>query len=207
MLCSKYRRALNVKRTLPALQDSMRRLGVSTRAVFETWLEKEKDFLATLSKEPIQETLEMEYYQKLVNLLDHEYVQNPRCVRDLPENNRERLMDVMLLEPPPLPPATDAAGYQRAAKETRGIETRRRHAMELVGKTLDAVHSLERRLDTERWEPGTDRWEAAATMVGKRRYQRALDDLEGLIVARIFELSKVNLAGTGMIASCASDYS
>ncbi|KAJ6507638.1 hypothetical protein DFH09DRAFT_809969, partial [Mycena vulgaris] len=32
-------------------------------------------------------------------------------------------------------------------------------------------------------------------MVGKRRYQHALDDLEGLIVARLMELGKWNLAG------------
>ncbi|KAJ6507632.1 hypothetical protein DFH09DRAFT_942845 [Mycena vulgaris] len=35
-------------------------------------------------------------------------------------------------------------------------------------------------------------------MVGKRRYQHALDDLEALIVARLMELAKCNLAGTGM---------
>ncbi|KAJ7688290.1 hypothetical protein B0H17DRAFT_896851, partial [Mycena rosella] len=70
---------------------------------------------------------------------------------------------------------------------TRAIETWRRHAMELVSKMLEAVHDL------ERWEPGTDKWEAAAMMVGRRRYQHALDELESLIVAWIFELSKVNL--------------
>ncbi|KAJ7671094.1 hypothetical protein B0H17DRAFT_1209145 [Mycena rosella] len=69
------------------------------------------------------------------------------------------------------------------SKGDAGIETEWRHAMELVDKTIDAMHNLERRLDTECWEPGTDKWEAAVTM--------------GLIVMRIFELSKVNLAGTG----------
>ncbi|KAJ6507633.1 hypothetical protein DFH09DRAFT_942840, partial [Mycena vulgaris] len=47
-------------------------LGVQTRGVFETWLEEEKAFLATLSKEPVKETVEMEFYQKLVNLRDYE---------------------------------------------------------------------------------------------------------------------------------------
>jgi hypothetical protein len=34
-------------------------------------------------------------------------------------------------------------------------------------------------------------------MVSSRRYQRALDQLQGLVVARMFELSKVNMSGTG----------
>ncbi|KAJ7076258.1 hypothetical protein B0H15DRAFT_925229 [Mycena belliarum] len=181
VLCSKYRRALRTKATLPALQETMVQLRVESRAIFETWLEKEKRFLRTLSKEPVQETLEMEYYQKLVNLLHQE----------------EHLANVMKLRLPAAAAPTDAAGYQRAAKETRGIETQRRHAMERAAKALEAVQDLEARLDTDRWVPGSEKWEAAATMSGRRRYQRALDDLEGLIIARMFELYKVNMAGTG----------
>ncbi|KAJ7078299.1 hypothetical protein B0H15DRAFT_924811 [Mycena belliarum] len=181
VLCNKYRAALKVKATMPALLRTMTALGVESRAVFETWLEKEKAFLQMLTKEPPQETLEMEYYQKLVNLLAHE----------------ERLAEVLRLPAPAELPGADGTGYQRAAAATRAIETRRRHALELVDKALATVQELELRLDTERWLPGSERWEAAATMVRRRRYQRALDDLEGLIIARMFELFKVNLAGTG----------
>lgn len=53
----------------------MAAMGVESRAVFETWLEQEKAFLDSLSKEPEEETLQMEYYQKLVNLRDQECVQ------------------------------------------------------------------------------------------------------------------------------------
>jgi hypothetical protein len=74
LLCSRYRRALGIKSTLQALEATMRELGVNTHLEFEQWLEKEKAHLRTLSKEPLQETLEMEYYQKLVNLQDVEYV-------------------------------------------------------------------------------------------------------------------------------------
>jgi hypothetical protein len=55
----------------------MRRLNVESRDVFETWLESEKTYLRTLSKEPLEETMEMEYYQKLVNLQVAEYVLLP----------------------------------------------------------------------------------------------------------------------------------
>jgi hypothetical protein len=72
---NKYRRALKIKAGLPALQDAMRSLDVESRDVFEMWLAKEKQYLRSLSKEPAEETLEMEYYQKLVNWQDHEYAQ------------------------------------------------------------------------------------------------------------------------------------
>jgi hypothetical protein len=46
----------------------MRDLGVSDSNVFNTWREEERAYLEGLSKEPIIETLEMEYYQRLSNL-------------------------------------------------------------------------------------------------------------------------------------------
>ncbi|KAF8217912.1 hypothetical protein K438DRAFT_1901011 [Mycena galopus ATCC 62051] len=159
LLARKYRRALQIKQTLPLLRETMASMGVATRSVFETWLEKEKGYLAGLSKEPVQETLQMEYYQKLVNLLDH-----------------EEQLDII-----------------------RNVDVPfRRHVMELCVKGLAVVQDLEVRLGiTRRWVAGDEEWVATAMMVSKRRYQRALDALEGLVVARMFELSKVNMSDTG----------
>jgi hypothetical protein len=49
-------------------------LGVSDIKVFEEWLEEEKAYLLGLQKEPLEETLQMEYWQKLLNLQGSEYV-------------------------------------------------------------------------------------------------------------------------------------
>ena len=46
----------------------MQDLGLSDSQVFETWREEERAYLEGLAKEPMIETLEMEYYQKLNNL-------------------------------------------------------------------------------------------------------------------------------------------
>lgn len=43
-------------------------LQITDAAIFEQWREEERAYLQGLSQEPLQETLEMEYYQKLVNL-------------------------------------------------------------------------------------------------------------------------------------------
>ncbi|KAJ7150768.1 hypothetical protein C8R46DRAFT_1166724 [Mycena filopes] len=161
---NKYRRALKIKGTATLLRETMAAMGIESRSVFETWLVKEREFLALLSKEPAQETLEMEYYQKLVNLED--------CEKH--------------------------TSYAAAASQTRRIETQRRHALEVHSKTLAAVHDLEVRLGIERrWCDDGDDWIRVAAMAKNRRYQRAIDALEGLIVARMFELSKVNMSDTG----------
>ncbi|KAJ7770869.1 hypothetical protein DFH07DRAFT_866570 [Mycena maculata] len=100
-------------------------LGVESRDVFETWRVKEKVHLLTLSKEPVEETLEMEYYQKLVNLMEAEYI-----------------------------PSSTSIG-QRCVRLTV----------------------------TTRWMPGGEKWTTVAKM--------------GLIIARMFELAKCNMSGTG----------
>ena len=46
----------------------MEELGVSDTAVFDAWLAEERTYLKALTKEPSEETLQMEYYQKLANL-------------------------------------------------------------------------------------------------------------------------------------------
>jgi hypothetical protein len=43
-------------------------LKIADAGIFEQWLEEERVYLEGLHKEPIAEPLEMEYYQKLVNL-------------------------------------------------------------------------------------------------------------------------------------------
>ena len=43
-------------------------LEITDVTMFAQWLEEEREYLKGLSIEPIRETQEMEYYQKLVNL-------------------------------------------------------------------------------------------------------------------------------------------
>ncbi|KAJ7871910.1 hypothetical protein B0H13DRAFT_2236318 [Mycena leptocephala] len=192
-LCNKYRRALEIKATHTSLHDAMRELSVHSRDEFEAWRAKEKAHLRTLSKELPEETLEMEYYQKLVNLQDAEYVPPffmPSC-SPLMRRCRERVATIVGVEPL-FVPVQNAAGYGEAVKATQRLETQWRHALELQAKALFAVQDLEVRLAVaERWAPGDGKWEEVAAMVTRS------DDLQGLIIARMFELAKCNMSGTG----------
>lgn len=85
---------------------------------------------------------------------------------------------------------------------TQSIETARRHAIESHHKEFQAVQTLEKKMGIiSRWEPESVEWKAAAEKVVKRRYQRCIDNLEGLVVARMFELTKMNMSQTGTLFS------
>ncbi|KAF7371284.1 hypothetical protein MSAN_00764300 [Mycena sanguinolenta] len=145
---------------MPMLQEAMSNLGVESCSVFEEWLEKEKCYLESLTKEPEHEMLEMEYYQKLVNLANHKKRLNEQWGMNLPFISN------------------GVSSYEKEAAETQRLEMQRHHAL-------------------ERWEPEDAEWVAATIMVVNWRYQRALDELEGLVVARMFELSKAHMSDTG----------
>lgn len=82
--------------------------------------------------------------------------------------------------------------------EERAITRKRRHLFETRDRDLQVVQALEEKLEIEkRWEPEYAEWDTAAAMVAIRRYQRSLDLLEGLVVARMFELTKMNMSQTG----------
>ena len=93
----------------------------------------------------------------------------------------------------------DPSSYMANTRATRQTETARRHALENYEKDLHLVQDLENKLGISRcWVPGDPEWEDAERLVFNRKYQRAVDHLEGLVVARIFELGKMNRAGTGL---------
>ena len=82
---------------------------------------------------------------------------------------------------------------------TASAETARRHALEIQKRDLAAVQIVENNLNiAQRWEQGSFEWQAAAEKVMMRTYQCCIDVLEGLVVAWMFELTKMNRSQTGM---------
>ncbi|KAG6823286.1 hypothetical protein H0H92_010726 [Tricholoma furcatifolium] len=135
------------------------------------------------TKEPVQETLEMDYYQRLVNYY-------ASCVKVEEIQQTWQAYDHNNL--------TVLAPAGPGAKRRYTPETRLRHAREQVQQHLLLVQDLELQLDiAERWTPECEEWKAAAILVGQWQYQRCLNELEGLVVSRMFELMKMNLSQTG----------
>ena len=67
-LVNNYKQAIGILNGEAAFVKQMQDQGVANTSIFEDWLAEEKTYLEALSREPLQESLAMEYWQKLVNL-------------------------------------------------------------------------------------------------------------------------------------------
>lgn len=90
---------------------------------------------------------------------------------------------------------------QAKSKQEKLIEKKHKHAVENIRRTVEIVQTFEQRLGIERWTKGSMEWNEHETLFSRRRYQRCLDDLERLVVSRMFELTKMNMSGTGSLQS------
>ncbi|KAF8145755.1 hypothetical protein K438DRAFT_1991521 [Mycena galopus ATCC 62051] len=177
-LCNNYHQALAILKTEGALRTWMQQEKVDGVERFHEWLEEEKTYLEGLkgAAKTNEETLEMEYVQKLVNLSASQEKYQVAAA----EARRAR--------------GSDGTYTPGVSKEDRA----RRRAQEKVEMDSERVEELEEMLDVvERWT--TESLKSAATVEGikKHKYTLALDALELLIVERIFELTKMNQSQTG----------
>jgi hypothetical protein len=89
-------------------------------------------------------------------------------------------------------------GYSRAAASSRKLETARTRGLDTLLTLQKAVQDLEAKLEIDQqWEPHSLEWIETQNMIDMQKYRRALDHLEGLVVARLFELMKAHQSGTG----------
>jgi hypothetical protein len=64
---------------------------------------------------------------------------------------------------------------------------------------MNAVLNLERRIGViQCWTPADPEYQEALKYLHNRQFIRVVQHLEGLVVQRLFELAKANLAGTGI---------
>ncbi|KAJ7778946.1 hypothetical protein B0H16DRAFT_1448494 [Mycena metata] len=167
------------------LLEAMDGLGLdrADKSVFSTWLDAERAALEKLPTDPPEETLQMEYYRKLVEL-------------GVSQDNAEKVFAVRILASPPM----GTPEYDEFNKRTRKEEAERRRVLDRHERCVNVVEDLERRLDIgagERWTPGSEEWVATATLTREYQYRKSLDRLQGLIVSRLLELTKANMVETG----------
>ncbi|KAI6103353.1 hypothetical protein EDD16DRAFT_1696251 [Pisolithus croceorrhizus] len=180
-LFDNYKQALTIIHDSKAVLTNLKcDLSLDDDGIFHRWLEEEKKYLEGLSHEPLEETLHMEYWQRLGKL----------------EASSQRLREILdtwnVFKP------TDSMTYSRDMRVTQRNETLHRHAQENYNKDLLVVQELECKLNVSRhWTPEDKEWQHAGCLVANREYRRALDTLESLVVAWLFELMKMNRAGTG----------
>jgi len=74
-----------------------------------------------------------------------------------------------------------------------------RTAMNKLQNAESYVALVENQLDIRgrRWQESSPEYQTAKDDLAHRMYRKTLDDLERLVVQRLFELSKLNMSGTG----------
>ena len=83
--------------------------------------------------------------------------------------------------------------YSSELSKTRRLETERRYADECRQTILKDVVEMEVKLAiTTRWQPSSAEYINAVQYIGRRKYEKALDHLQKLVVQRLFELHRMN---------------
>ena len=97
------------------------------------------------------------------------------------------------------PPTSGPTEYDVDLSATRKLETKRRTLQDTVTRLTHDVHEMELSLGiTQRWQPTDTEYQETMKYIATRRYQRALGRLQRLVIQRLFELHKLNVARTGM---------
>ncbi|KIK69852.1 hypothetical protein GYMLUDRAFT_150446 [Collybiopsis luxurians FD-317 M1] len=172
-LYNNYKQALDTLNTIPSLRSHILAAKITDPSVFYEWLVEEGEYLQNLSQTPPEETLKIDYFNKLVALRE--------CLAIVKETKEVWLTYV--------PGEKD---------KTNSLEHAARHARENERKLVQDIQTLEDKLEIQiHWTEGSEEWEETKKLVNSVKYRKALDKLEGLLVSRIFELSHLNVSGTG----------
>ncbi|KAJ7828578.1 hypothetical protein B0H14DRAFT_3088219 [Mycena olivaceomarginata] len=93
---------------------------------------------------------------------------------------------------------TDQMEYYTRLEGSTANGTARWHAKENYNRAVQAVQEMEKKMDIlVRWTVDDEEYENAEALVASRHYRLALNKLEELVIKRLFELTKMNMSGTG----------
>ncbi|QRV88505.1 hypothetical protein RhiJN_16523 [Ceratobasidium sp. AG-Ba] len=139
-------------------------------------VEAERTYLVNLKHEPPQDTLRVEYVTQLQAL-------------ETAEANFEKHWGVSS--------SSVAMGSSVAPSGSREVMRQRQSARRRLNNILLMVERVEAELDIGvRWAPFMPEYIQAATYALEREYRLAVDRLELLLIQRLLELSRLNIAGT-----------
>ena len=100
--------------------------------------------------------------------------------------------------------AAGSEHYKTNTRWTKKNETQMRLLRETVNVLRLKVISTEVEMniaESDRWQVNDPRYLEVTRYSDTREYQRSLDHLQKLVVQRLFELQKLNIAGTGALTT------
>jgi hypothetical protein len=94
-------------------------------------------------------------------------------------------------------PHVDSNLYATDLSQTRKLETQHHVNAEQLEALRRNVITLEIKLGVQScWQPSSPEYQETLKYLTLRKYHRALDNLQCLVVQRLFELQKLNVAQT-----------
>ncbi|RDX42144.1 hypothetical protein OH76DRAFT_1488926 [Lentinus brumalis] len=175
----------NYRQALKTIEEGERALEVYARDLkttpedYERYLQEEREYLRGLMAEPTEFTMKVEYMDALHKLEDAR-------VKDKAAIDNYKTLDYQIIH----------KGIK--GKQITAIKREYRVAQTRLQQAEEAVCRLEETMDIEsRWLPDSDEYLKTTLELGQRKYRRALDNLERLVVQRLFELSKLGMNGIG----------
>ncbi|OSD07636.1 hypothetical protein PYCCODRAFT_1359298 [Trametes coccinea BRFM310] len=191
MLFNNLSQALDIVRTQsPVLEQALKSLQL-THADLDRFANEEREFFLNLRDEEDHNLHAVAYVEALQEL---------RSASEELASASRRFND-KAPEAPQISwqaPRTGATDYDTDLSMTRKLETRRRYLRERVKQLTAEVTEMEVALNIEaRWQPCDALYQQTLQYMATRKYQRALGKLQRLVILRLFELHKMNLAQTG----------
>ncbi|KAG1853525.1 hypothetical protein F4604DRAFT_1686334 [Suillus subluteus] len=184
-LYNNYKQALAIIDDLsPAVEELKLVLNISD-GDFKRWNIEELEFLETLTEETDEDVEAMTYVEALQSLTKAEAAYGS-------------VTTVQFLTYTPVD-FTPTHGLQKEKQAfTRAREAERHAAHRKLVLEMNVVDDIERRMGiTERWQPQDTKYQEGLAYLTNRQFIRAIEQLQGLVVQRLFELAKANIAGMG----------
>ncbi|CDO77993.1 hypothetical protein BN946_scf184711.g3 [Trametes cinnabarina] len=171
----------NYRQALETIESGERELAIyardlkTTPADYERYLEEERAYLRSLKAEPAEVPLKCEYIEALKKLEDAH-------VKDMVAVDTYKKLDYLIVKE-----GIDGKRIAAIRREYRLAKTRVDHAEEKAAR-LEELLNVD-----QRWLPASAEYKAAVVELGLRKYRRALDNLERLVVQRLLELKKMGM--------------
>jgi hypothetical protein len=185
-LYNNYRQALEtIRNYVPELEAFSTMTGI-TGDNFESWIQEETAYLKNVTAQAPIVAWKLEYVRTLQSI----------------EALRIKYDGMGSIEFQSYTPSdfviTGAMPAETRQQKKTEAERAKIHAA-LIEAMVKAAEIEQREGITQRWQPVDREYKDAERFMDRRGFMAVVDDLEGKVVQRLFELSKANLAGTGLI--------
>ncbi|KAF8814021.1 hypothetical protein BYT27DRAFT_7071949, partial [Phlegmacium glaucopus] len=185
MILNNYQQALKIINEDQAiLEETLNTRNISAEDL-DRWQAEQTAYFDTLGEEPAEDVHRITYVD--LSLLD------ASSNRFLSAASTDYHFDI---QTPTSVAAPSLESYRADQSRTQKLETQRRYASEKVDQLLREVNAMEVKLNiATRWGITSPEYLSTLKYVQERKYQRALDRLQRLVIQHLFKLHKLNLSG------------